>query len=131
MFFLPVIAALLLQNWEAAAGPLRPQGESHLALGQILEIDDFECLDERAGYRQADAVGAFVEAIARLEIAVGTVHRKHLPKPIGSQSALFARFLNLIAWPSHGAGTLGADSTWGDDARHVPKVTCTRRLPIP
>ena len=122
VFFLPVIAALLLQNWDAApsgdgGAPAADQGESHLALGQILEIDDFECLTTR----ERDIVrlmllGHSSKSIARcLEIAVGTVknHRKNIYRKlaIGSQSALFARFLNLIAWPSHGAGTLGADSS--------------------
>ena len=108
VFFLPVIAALLLQNWDAApsgdgGAPAADQGESHLALGQILEIDDFECLTTR----ERDIVrlmllGHSSKSIARcLEIAVGTVknHRKNIYRKlaIGSQSALFARFLNLIA----------------------------------
>lgn len=108
VFFLPVIAALLLRNWDAdpsgdggtaAAGQASP----HLALDEILEIDEFECLTtrEREVVRFM-LLGHSSKSIARcLEIAVGTVknHRKNIYRKlaIGSQSALFARFLNLIA----------------------------------
>lgn len=108
VFFLPVIAALLLKNWDAA--PSAPtettatgQTRSDLALDQILKLDDFQCLTTREReIVKFMLLGHSSKSIARcLDIAVGTVknHRKSIYRKlsIGSQSALFARFLNLIA----------------------------------
>ena len=106
-FLLPVIAALLLKNWEAdssdgggnaATAPAGP----HLALDEILVMDEFE----RLTTREREVVrfmllGHSSKSIAHgLDIAVGTVknHRKSIYRKLAirSQSALFARFLNLI-----------------------------------
>ncbi len=108
VFFLPVIAALLLKNWDAdrsSDGGIASTGqtESHLALDEILEMEEFACLTtrEREVVRFM-LLGHSSKSIARcLDIAVGTVknHRKNIYRKlaIGSQSALFARFLHLIA----------------------------------
>ena len=107
VFLLPVIAALLLKNWEAdssdgggnaATAPAGP----HLALDEILVMDEFE----RLTTREREVVrfmllGHSSKSIAHgLDIAVGTVknHRKSIYRKLAirSQSALFARFLNLI-----------------------------------
>ena len=108
VFLLPVVAALLLKNWDA-----EPSGDggtvaaghagTDLALEQILEIDEFGGLTtrEREVVRLM-LLGHSSKSIARcLDIALGTVknHRKNIYRKlsIGSQSTLFARFLNLIA----------------------------------
>ena len=101
---LPVVEALLLRNWGGRPSsnddPVRanlPRG--HLDLGQILELDDFECLTPREReIVELILLGHSSKSVARcLDIAVGTVknHRKHVYRKlaIGSQSALFARFI--------------------------------------
>ena len=106
-FFLPVIAALLLKNWDAdssddvgsaAATPARP----HHALDDLLAMDEFERLTAREReIVRFMLLGHSSKSIAhRLDIATGTVknHRKSIYRKLAirSQSALFARFLNLI-----------------------------------
>ncbi|MDD9981759.1 MAG: helix-turn-helix transcriptional regulator [Gammaproteobacteria bacterium] len=107
VFFLPVIAALLLKNWDVAASDeggsaaATPVG-THRALDDLLVLDEFE----RLTTREREVVrfmllGHSSKSIARcLDIAVGTVknHRKNIYRKLAirSQSALFARFLNLI-----------------------------------
>lgn len=107
VFFLPVIAALLLKSWDAdACGDGQDAGAApgvvHLALDDLLATDEFECLTtrEREVVRFM-LLGHSSKSIAhRLDIALGTVknHRKHIYRKLAirSQSALFARFLNLI-----------------------------------
>ena len=108
VFFLPVIATLLLKNWNASpssSGGRTEEGQARadLALDQILEIDEFRCLTRREReIVKYMLLGHSSKSIARcLDIAVGTVknHRKSIYRKlaIGSQSALFARFLKLIA----------------------------------
>lgn len=107
VFFLPVIAALLLRNWDTdsssdgARAAVTPEG-AHLALDDILVMKEFECLTtrEREVVRFM-LLGHSSKSIARcLDIALGTVknHRKNIYRKLAirSQSALFARFLNLI-----------------------------------
>ena len=106
-FLLPVIAALLLKNWDAGSADDRASaaaapGMAHLALDQLLAMDEFERLTarEREVVRLM-LLGHSSKSIARcLDIAVGTVknHRKNIYRKLAirSQSALFARFLNLI-----------------------------------
>lgn len=108
VFFLPVIAGLLLRNWDAVSsgdGGIAgtAQTGSHLALDEILEVNEFACLTtrEREVVRFM-LLGHSSKSVARcLDIAVGTVknHRKNIYRKLAirSQSALFARFLNLIA----------------------------------
>lgn len=107
VFLLPVIAALLLKNWDCDASDdggsaaATPAG-AHLALDEILVMDEFE----RLTTREREVVrfmllGHSSKSIAHgLDIAVGTVknHRKSIYRKLAirSQSALFARFLNLI-----------------------------------
>ena len=107
-FFLPVIAALLLKNWDAdssdgsGSAAATPAGPHH-ALNDLLVMDEFE----RLTAREREVVrfmllGHSSKSIAhRLDIATGTVknHRKNIYRKLAirSQSALFARFLNLIA----------------------------------
>ena len=106
-FFLPVIAALLLKNWDAdssddsGSAVATPAG-THPALHDLLVMDEFERLTtrEREVVRLM-LLGHSSKSIARcLDIAVGTVknHRKNIYRKLAirSQSALFARFLNLI-----------------------------------
>ena len=107
VFFLPVIAALLLKNWDADASgdgqdAAAAPGAAHLALDDLLATDEFESLTtrEREVVRFM-LLGHSSKSIARcLDIAVGTVknHRKNVYRKLAirSQSALFARFLNLI-----------------------------------
>ena len=108
VFFLPVIAALLLKNWDAVpsgsgGSAAADQARSDLALDQVLEIDEFRCLTRREReIVKYMLLGHSSKSIARcLDIAVGTVknHRKSIYRKlaIGSQSALFARFLKLVA----------------------------------
>ena len=107
VFFLPVIAALLLKNWDAAASDEGGSAEgtpmgTHRALDDLLVLDEFE----RLTTREREVVrfmllGHSSKSIAHcLDIAVGTVknHRKNIYRKlvVRSQSALFARFLNLI-----------------------------------
>ena len=107
VFFLPVIAALLLKNWDCDASDdggsaaATPAGAHH-ALDDLLVMDEFE----RLTAREREVVrfillGHSSKSIAHcLDIAVGTVknHRKNIYRKLAirSQSALFARFLNLI-----------------------------------
>ena len=106
--FLPVIAALSLRNWghvrsNADTGNPRDRTARHFALQRILELGDFASMTRRE--REVVVLmllGHSSKAIARqLEIAVGTVknHRKHVYRKlaVGSQSALFARFISLIS----------------------------------
>ena len=108
VFFLPVIASLLLRSWDTDlsggdATAMAGQAGSHRALDELLEIDEFACLTmrEREIVRFM-LLGHSSKSIARcLDIAVGTVknHRKNIYRKLAirSQSALFALFLNLIA----------------------------------
>ena len=107
VFLLPVIAALLLKNWDCdtsddgGSAAATPAGAHH-ALDEILVMDEFE----RLTTREREVVrfmllGHSSKSIAHgLDIAVGTVknHRKNIYRKLAirSQSALFARFLNLI-----------------------------------
>ena len=106
-FLLPVIAALLLKNWDCDApddggnAAATPAG-AHCALDDLLVMDEFERLTtrEREVVRLM-LLGHSSKSIAHcLDIAVGTVknHRKNIYRKLAirSQSALFARFLNLI-----------------------------------
>ena len=101
---LPVIEALLLRNW--GDRPSRNDGlvpanriQGNLNLRRILELDEFECLTTREReVVELILLGNSSKSIARcFGIAVGTVknHRKHVYRKlaIGSQSALFARFI--------------------------------------
>ena len=101
---LPVVEALLLRNWgdrpSSNAGLFRTNHtRGHLDLGRILELHEFECLTPREReIVEMILLGHSSKSIARcLDIALGTVknHRKHLYRKlaIGSQSALFARFI--------------------------------------
>ena len=101
---LPVIEALLIGNWgdrpSSNDGLVRAnRTRGHLDLGRILEFDEFECLTPREReVVELILLGHSSKSIARcLDIAVGTVknHRKHVYRKlaIGSQSALFARFI--------------------------------------
>ena len=103
----PTIAALLLKNWDCDASDdggsatATPAG-AHRALDEILVMEEFERLTtkEREVVRFM-LLGHSSKSIAhRLDIAVGTVknHRKSIYRKLAirSQSALFARFLNLI-----------------------------------
>ena len=105
---LPVVVALLLRNW----GHVPSRGDNtfeedrstpHVDLGRILECGEFERLTTREReVVELVLLGHSSKSIARqLDIAVGTVknHRKHVYRKlgIGSQSALFARFINLIS----------------------------------
>ena len=107
VFLLPVIAALLLKNWDADGsdgdGPAAATAAgTHHALDDLLVMDEFE----RLTTREREVVrfmllGHSSKSIAhRLDIATGTVknHRKSIYRKLAirSQSALFARFLNLI-----------------------------------
>lgn len=101
---LPVVEALLLRHWgdrpSSNEGLVRMNHiRGHLDLGQILELDEFECLTPREReIVEFILLGHSSKSIARcLDIAVGTVknHRKHVYRKlaIGSQSALFSRFV--------------------------------------
>lgn len=101
---LPVVEALLISHWgdrpSSSDCPVRPhQPRGHFGLGQILELDDFACLTPREReIVEFILLGHSSKSIARcLDIAVGTVknHRKHIYRKlaIGSQSALFSRFI--------------------------------------
>ena len=108
VFFLPVIAALLLKNWDAApfdsgGSDAADRERTDLSLDQVLEISEFGCLTRREReIVKYMLLGHSSKSIARcLDIAVGTVknHRKSIYRKlaIGSQSALFARFLQLVS----------------------------------
>ena len=107
VFLLPVVAALLLKNWDCdasddGASAATAPADTHLALGEVLEMNEFEPLTtrEREVVRLM-LLGHSSKSIAQgLDIAVGTVknHRKSIYRKLAirSQSALFARFLNLV-----------------------------------
>ena len=106
-FLLPVIAALLLKSWDCApsddgGGAAATPAETHLALDEVLGMNEFERLTtrEREVVRLM-LLGHSSKSIAHcLDIALGTVknHRKSIYRKLAirSQSALFARFLNLV-----------------------------------
>ena len=107
VFLLPVIAALLLKNWDCDASgdggsAAATRTGPHLALDELLVMDELERLTarEREVVRLM-LLGHSSKSIAHcLDIALGTVknHRKSIYRKLAirSQSALFARFLNLI-----------------------------------
>ena len=107
VFLLPVIAALLLKNWDCDASDdggsaATAPADAHLALDEVLEKNEFEPLTtrEREVVRLM-LLGHSSKSIAQgLDIAVGTVknHRKSIYRKLAirSQSALFAHFLNLV-----------------------------------
>ena len=110
VFFLPIVAALLLRHWDRPASggdPQDPDTEDragrHPTLGDLLKRGEFRCLTARE--REVVALmlkGHSSKSIARcLGIAVGTVrnHRKNVYRKLSitSQSALFACFLRLIS----------------------------------
>ena len=109
--FMPIIAALLLRQWDRAPsggdrkdedGSRKDRAGLHPTLDDILKRGDFHCLTTRE--REIVSLmlkGHSSKSIARcLDIAVGTVknHRKNLYRKLAltSQSVLFARFLQLI-----------------------------------
>ena len=111
VFFMPVIAALLLRQWDRApsgggrrhgGGEANDHGGLHPVLDEILKRGEFHCLTARE--REIIALllkGHSSKSIARcLGIAVGTVknHRKNVYRKLSitSQSVLFARFLRLV-----------------------------------
>ena len=108
-FFMPIVAALLLQQWDRAPSNGDRGGEdgsrfdrAELHLFDLLKRGDFHCLTTRE--REIVALilkGHSSKSVARcLGIAVGTVknHRKNLYRKLGldSQAALFAHFLQVI-----------------------------------
>ena len=107
VFLLPVIAALLLKNWDCDASDdggsaaTTPAGAHH-ALDEILVMGEFERLTTREReIVRLMLLGHSSKSIAHcLDIAVGTVknHRKSIYRKLAvrSQSTLFARFLKLI-----------------------------------